>query len=190
MEAPDVRDFLVDAEEVARHTARAAREWVLVREREGEVDIGVYVAAEDLARIEAMHPAEAVTVALPEYCAVLEGISHFILLFRRASRDETVSLLELETQAEVDKYVTASLHVAPRSPADATQLKRRLFGEARLADGLTEAERERYTAAGRLAERYCVHLDRLGSVDARLAELRRFYRMSGPARMERLRRAA
>ena len=190
MEAPDVRDFLVDADAVARHTERTAREWVLVRERDGEVEIGVYVDPDDLARIEAMHPADAVADALPAYCTVLEGISHFILLFRRASRDEPVSLLELETQAEVDKYVTASLHAGPRSPAHASELKRRLFGDARLGEGLTAEERERYTAAGRLAERYCGHLDRLGSVDARLAELRRFYRMSGPARMERLRRAA
>lgn len=183
-----MHDFLVDADEVARHTSRPAREWVLVREREGEVDIGVYVDPDDLARIDALRPADAVSEALPAYCNVLEGVSHFLLLFRRASRDEPVSLLELEAQAEVDKYVTASLHVGAREPAGG--LRRRLFADARLAPGLSDEERERYTEAGRMADRYCGHLERLGTIDARLAELRRFYRLCGPARLERLRRAA
>jgi hypothetical protein len=145
----------------------------------------VWIQDADLRAVEDRTPADAVRDALPAFCAITEGVSHFLLLVRRAAREETVSLLELETQAEVDKYVTARLHVGP----DPT-LRKRIFGDVRLADGLTAEECERYTEAGRLAERYCTRLERLRDVASLLAELRAFYRLPGHARMDRLRRAA
>lgn len=189
IEAPDVRDFLVGEEEVRAllgENARPAREWVLVRQDDDGVDIAVYVHPDDLDAVgRAATPADAVRDSLPAFCNTTEGVSHFLLLFRRAQRDETVSLLELETQAEVDKYVTARLHVGP----DPT-LRRRLFREARLTEGLGAEERERYREAARLADRYCARLERHRHVAGLLAELRAFYRRPGHARMEMLRRAA
>lgn len=187
VEAPDVRDFLLGEAEVREllgASARPAREWVLVRQAEDAVDIGVYVHPGDLASVEGRTPAEAVRDSLAAFCNVTEGVSHFLLLFRRAAREETVSLLELETQAEVDKYVTARLHVGPDP-----ELHRRLFEDAQLTEGLGPEERERYTEAGRLAARYCRWLDRIPHVDGLLAELRGFYRRPGHARMQRLRAA-
>jgi hypothetical protein len=194
IEAPDIRDFLVDSDAVATllgEDARAAREWVLVRQEPsvlgepGDVDIGVYVHADDLAAVDERTPAEAVRDRLPAWCVVTEGVSHFLLLVRRAARDETVSMLELEVQAEVDKFVTARLHVGP-DPS----LRHRLFRDAALADGLDEAERERYREAGRLADRYCGRLERCRDVAGLLTELRAFYRRPGHARLDMLRRAA
>jgi len=188
IEAPDIRDYLVDAADVHQllgAAARPAREWVLVRQADEDVDIGVYLHADDIRAVNARTPAEAVRDALPAWCTVTEGVSHFLLLVRRAAREETVSLLELETQAEVDKYVTARLHVGP-DPA----LRRRLFHDASLAEGLDGDERDRYREAGRLADRYCERLERHRDVSALLAELRGFYRRTGHARMDMLRRAA
>lgn len=188
IEAPDIREFLVDAEAVRAvlgEGARPAREWVLVRQADEDVDIGVYLDADDVRAVESRTPAEAVRDVLPAWCAVTEGVSHFLLLVRRAAREEPVSLLELETQAEVDKFVTARLHVGP----DRT-LRQRLFRDATLAEGLAPEERERYREAGRLADRYCERLERQRDVSTLLAELRTFYRRPGHARMEMLRRAA
>lgn len=187
IEGPDVREFLVDAEAVGQVAGglRPNREWVLVREEEEEVAIAVYVQAEDLAAVEGRSPAEAVSDALGAFCAITEAVSHFLLLVRRAARAERVSLLELEAQAEVDKYVTARLHGAP-----GPELRRRLFRDAALATDLSPDERARYAEAGRLADRYCTSLERLPHVDATLDELRRFYRLPPAARLDRLRRAA
>lgn len=188
IEAPDIRDFLVDAadvQELLGASSRAAREWVLVRQADDDVDIGVYLHADDIRAVDARTPVEAVREALPAWCTVTEGVSHFLLLVRRAAREETVSLLELETQAEVDKFVTARLHVGP----DPT-LRRRLFHDATLAEGLDGDERHRYREAGRLADRYCERLERHRDVSALLSELRGFYRRTGHARMDMLRRAA
>ena len=187
VEAPDVRGYLIDAEEVRESCGdlRSAREWVLVRQDGDDVAIAVYIHPQDLDALTEHTPADAVRYALPAWAAVTEGVSHFLLLIHRVLRDEPVSLLELEAQAEVDKYVTARLHLGPH-PA----LRRRLLREATLAPGLDAEEVERYTLAGRLADRYCGYLDRLPHTDALLAELRRFYRLSGPNRLDRLRHAA
>ena len=187
VQAPDVLDYVVDADTAAvlAPGARVGREAVLVQEVEGEAALAVFVAAEVVDAVAARSPCDAVEYALDDWAVVVEAGSHFMLLVRRAARDEQVSLLELETQAEVDKFVTARLVVGRE-----TDLCARLFGRATLATHLSAEERERYTAAGRLAEPYCRSLDRLPHVDAVLGELRGFYRMSGHARMVRLRRAA
>jgi hypothetical protein len=139
--------------------------------------------------VETLEPHEALEHALGPWAAVTEGVSHFLLLFRRAARDEEVSMLELEAQAEVDKVVTASLVLG--GSADASRRAReRLLRGATLAEGLSADEHERYTLAGRFADRYCARLEQLRDVAARLTELRAFYRQPGHARMERLRRAA
>jgi hypothetical protein len=188
IEAPDIRDFLVDraaVDAVMGEGARPAREWVFVREAEDDVDIGVYVHEDDLRAVAERTPAEAVREALAAWCGLTEGVSHFLLLVRRASHDQPVSLLELEVQAEVDKFVTARLHVGP-DPS----LRRRLFWDATLAEGLGPEEQERYREAGRLADRYCERLERCRDVAEMLGELRGFYRRSGHARLDMLRRAA
>lgn len=192
VEAPDVLDFVVDADtaEVLAPGARLGREAVLVREVEGEAAVAVFVAPEVVEAVAALSPGDAVEHALDEWAVVVEAVSHFLLLVRRAGRDEQVSLLELETQAEVDKFVTARLVGGREIGGRDARLCGRLFGRATLAADLSGDEAERYIAAGRLAEPYCRGLDRLPHVDAVLGELRSFYRMSGHARMERLRRAA
>lgn len=186
IETPDVRDFLIgkdDVDAVKPGVRGEAREWVLVREDDDGVDIGVYIDEGLLERVEGMTPAEAAE-DLPAWTAIVEGVSHFLLLIRRACRDEPVSLLELETQAEVDKF--ASVHFL-RGP-DPT-LRRRLFAEARLHGDLDAAERERYTEAGRLADRFCAGIERLPHGDAKLGALRRFYRQAPAERLRRLRAA-
>jgi len=187
IEAPPVADFLVDREEAQQIApgARVGREAVLVHEVAGEAGIAVFVDPSIVERVAAHPPGEAANADLDAFAVVTEAVSHFLLLVHRARRDEGVSLLELETQAEVDKFVTARL--LSRSAAG---LRDRLFRDAALDPALDEEERQRYTTAGRLADRYCAQLERLPHVDALLVELRGFWRLSGHARMGRLRRAA
>lgn len=187
IEAPSVEAFMVDrgtAEELAPDQP-IRREAVLVAERDGEASIAVFIEPELLERVANRAPGEAVEDDLDGFAVVTEAVSHFLLLYHRASRDESVSLLELETQAEVDKFVVARLVSGTH-----LRLRQRLFHGASLAPGMHHEERERYATAGRLADRYCARLERLPHVDALLGELRGFWRMSGHARMDRLRRAA
>ncbi len=188
--APDVRGFLVDDDQLATLVGPARRpadEWVLVREAEDGLDLAVWIEARHLAAVAAVdHPAEAVERCLRAFCAVVEGVSHFLLLIERARRAEPLTLLELEAQAEVDKFVCASLH----RPGRERELHARIFSEAVLHEGLADHERARYREAGRLAAGWCRWLARLPHVQARLDAQRHFWRAAGSQRMDRMRRLA
>jgi hypothetical protein len=108
----------------------------------------------------------------------------------RASNDTPVTQLELELQAEVDKYATGLLAgngvglIAGRSRA----LRQRLFTEARFLDDAGTEEGDRYRLATRLAARYTASLEarfiERGDLEAFARELRRFYRLGPREKIE------
>jgi hypothetical protein len=188
--APDVRRFRVDDDQLdvlVGEDQRPADEWVLVRESEDGLDLAVWIDEDHLEQLaSAAHPAAAVEQCLRAFCAVVEGVSHFLLLIERARRQEPLTLLELETQAEVDKFVCASLH----RPGQESELHARIFRDSDLQPGLDPTEAARYREAGRLAAGWCRWLSQLPHVQARLDAQRRFWRTAGTRRMDRLRRMA
>ena len=189
--APDIRPFLVDdaALEALRPEGadRPADEWVLVRQSDDGLDLAVWIDAAHLDALgRASGPRDVVRTALRSFCAAVEGVSHFLLLVERAQRSQPVTLLELEVQAEVDKYVSARL----RCPEHRPQLRRALFEDVVMQDGLSTEERSRYREAGRLARAWCDHLGRMPHVGALLHAQRRFWREPGGRRMARLRAMA
>ena len=190
IQSPDIRRFLVDRDQlraIAGDALRDSSEWVLARASADGVDLAVYVDAAHLRRLEcAGSLAEAARSEFDAFCAATEGVSHFLMLVERARRGEPVTLLELEAQAEVDKFVSARLHHPMRSG----ELWTRLFRSARLLEGLDGRETARYQEAARLAAGFCSSLDEAPHVDALLEVLRRFWRDSGARRLERMRRLA
>src|SRR5262249_52831984 len=120
-----------------------------------------------------------------------EGVSHFIYAVVCARAERPVTQLELELQAEVDKYVTCLLHTELEvSPI----LRRRLFADCEYEPDLDSDERERYRAANDNAQRYAAWLEAEYVMPRRipemLAELRRFYRDGLAAKLARIARAA
>src|SRR4051794_15323971 len=95
-----VTDCLLDAEQArALGGTMRAREELLVREDAQGVEVGLFLAPELLHR----------AADLGSFCEAAEGVSHFLYLHRAASLDRQVTLLELEAQAEVDKFAICSL---------------------------------------------------------------------------------
>lgn len=188
---PDIRPFLVDDAALDQlrppGTERPADEWVLVQESDDGLDLAVWIAPEHLDTLaRTPDPRTLVRASLRSFCAAIEGISHFMLLIERARRSEPLTLLELEVQAEIDKFVSARLHCPDHAPA----LRRALFQDVGLQGGLSREERSRYREAGRLARGWCDHLGRLPHVGALLDAQRRLWRAPGGRRMERLRALA
>ncbi|HCH61224.1 MAG: hypothetical protein CL927_16115 [Deltaproteobacteria bacterium] len=190
-QTPDIRPFLVDdaALETLRPpgTARPSDEWVLVRESDEGLDLAVWIAPVHLHKLaQAPDTRAVVRGSLRSFCAVIEGISHFMFLVERARRAEPLTLLELEVQGEIDKFVSARLHCPEHTPA----LRRALFVDVTFHRGLTSEERSRYREAGRLARAWCDHLTRLPHLAAVLEAQRGFWRSPGGERMSRLRSMA
>lgn len=128
---------------------------------------------------------------LPALCVLTEEVSHFLYLLFCARSGRTVTELELELQAEVDKYLTAACLLSLQNEgAVSRQLRALLFRRYRLRGDVSPERAERYHTASRLADRYCGWLERRWLQPSRLAELRRearrFYRLGQRGKLERI----
>lgn len=180
----DVEAFVVDERERGESLPEAEhrpREQLLVAQKDGEVSLGLFLDAAAIANLERHDPLQGLSdTNFGDLCLAVEGVSHFIYVALRAARDRPVTALELELQAEVDKFVVCLLlqDLQARGTAD---LRRRLYDDVTLADDLHATERERYQTANDEARRYAESLDRRyirgGKVPDMLAELRGFYRL-------------
>jgi len=191
----DVNDFLLIDERRLRDLTGIqvhTDEQVLVLEDAQGVRIGVYISSEVLARLTKHDPMRALDDDnLADFCTALEGVSHFHYLMWSVNRGRTVSLLELELQAEVDKYATAlSLMTRQREGRFPHALHPRLFHHIAFAPTLDSESKRRYEEANRHAARYCRALEerflrtRHSKPERWLGELRKFFRAS---REEKLR---
>jgi hypothetical protein len=176
--------FVVD-EEARQDTApaRAPREQLLLRQDDDELAMGLFVDAAALENLERHDPADGLHERnFADFCLALEGVSHFVYVALCASAHRSVSPLELELQAEVDKFVCCVL-----IGGGAAGLRRRLYHDVRFAPDLDHDERSRYETANLEADRYAATLERRfvaeDRTDAMLTEVRRFYRMGLPDKL-------
>jgi hypothetical protein len=151
------------------------------------MSVALFVDPSALANLAANDPARRLgDHNLGDFLLAIEGVSHFVYALGCARVDRPVSQLELELQAEVDKYVTCLLVTAPERDVSAV-LRRRLFGDCELLPDLDRDERDRYRAANDNADRYAAYLEDAFVARRRipemLAELRRFYRAGLAAKL-------
>jgi hypothetical protein len=187
-----VSGFLIDrrgVEGLGGHIS-AREEVFLLRSDDGRdatVDLGLYLAPELFERLRGKDPRQPsglglVTNELGAFTTVAEGVSHLVYLFRCLEQGRPVSKLELEVQAEVDKFAVATLHLWGRGLRHrAQELWERLFVRARTRPGLSADERDRYHAAGAFGGRYARHLlerwVKPGHLHGFLHDLRLMYRL-------------
>lgn len=180
--SPLVTPFLCDAAQVVAAGAEVGRgELLLVADDPDGVSVGLYVAPE---AVDALRDDADVLERFEAYCLAAEGVSHFVYLSYRQGRSESVSELELELQAEVDKYATALLegNGVGAIRARSQSIRARLYSDVELVDDEGTAAGDRYRTAIRVASRYAASLERRhvdrGAVGDLVEELRRFYRLS------------
>jgi hypothetical protein len=127
--------------------------------------------------------------ALEAYCQLAEGVSHFLYVIRAAEQGRSVTLLELEAQAEIDKFALCILPGWRRGPTWADNLRRRLFEKVSFLPTLGKEERWRYQEANRLSGTYCRRLLRhvaRDRMDRFLSDLRYSYRLGAGAKLRHL----
>lgn len=164
-------------------------EVLLVFEDQDGLHLGLYLDPDVLAALRAGN------ADFRAQCLATEGVSHFLYLTFRADNAEQVTQLELELQAEVDKYAAGLAGVEALSGygvgairARSRYLRERLFRSPRFLDAPETAEGERYRLAHRAAARYTGVLEerfvRTGRLEELRAELRRFYRLGAREKLE------
>ena len=186
----DVYDYLVTDRGVLSqfspdNDARELDEKLLLAESADGAGVALYLDGALLKRLELANPVGTLNEEnLADYCTALEGVSHFVYSTWRLSADSPVSLLELETQAEVDKYaVTVFLVALQQGGSYPKHVHARLFDRVRFDARLEHAQFERYRTAHALAARFCRRLERrfvnrgVTRIEALVRELRKFYRL-------------
>jgi len=171
---PDVTRFIRVAE------GDSGREMLLVRQRDEHLELALVV------------PEQAVTeerLSGDGLLQVVEGISHFVYIAERARTGLPATRLELELQAEVDKFVLFAANIRPLDHRKVRRLHGTLYEQIRYLHAADTEAGARYRLANDLAARFVSRLiDRHRSALA-LQALRRFYR-AGQADKIHLARAA
>jgi hypothetical protein len=197
---PDVRDYLTTdrAGLGAVSGARASDEQLIVVEEGDFLSMALYIDEAVLERLKRHDPFAGLTQDnLADYLTVAEGVSHFVYVAWNTGFDKPVTLLELELQAEVDKYVLCAWLLreqgAGRFPRE---LHRALFERAHVDPVAAAGRVGLYTIASNYAARFCRRVGALlerrrnGVARDLMAELRRFYRWGNVRKLRHIERYA
>jgi len=182
-----VHDFLITDKNLAdvlscQDNPRNNDERLLISEYESGIDLSLYISADVMNHLEDAHPVELLEKGkYSEFCLILEGVSHFLYVVWNARHHKKITLLEMELQAEIDKFIMMQSLLNDECCRDGiNSLQSWLFEKNKFDEMLTDSELERYKKANYYAGKYCMNLQqqyRLQSLNNDLLkELRRFYR--------------
>ena len=188
-----VSDYLITCPALARDisgdSVSGQKERLLLNQDNNELSLSLFLDDEVVRSVQEKDPLH----DMQHFCLALEGVSHFLYLIWNASFDRQITLLELELQAEIDKFVMMVFSSQEQSqPIEPSFFRKLLFENVRLHEELDSTQKERYIEASRLAEKYCWKLesDYLArrSRQEVLAELRQFYRLGQGEKLRRINR--
>jgi len=192
--AYDVDDFVITDPELAgllHGDGRAVEEKLLIAEREGQAEVALYLEAGVVERLSARDPLRRLDERnLADFWTALEGVSHFAYYAWNAALEKPVRLLEMELQAEVDKFVATAVLLARQGGRLPPSLHQWLFDLPRFDRNLTADELDRYRLANHYAGKYCLKLVPAlagsGLDGAMRQELQHFYRLSQPHKIRHI----
>jgi len=193
-----VEDFLITDRQAlpgACHDA-PGDEQLFVTTTDDELCMSLFLDPELLERLQARDPNDELNHHNVADCwAAVEGISHFLCVAHNAEYDRPVSLLTLELQAEIDKYVASFLLLRRQHPRRfPAELHSLLFQRARIDAKLAAGRESLYRRASRYAARFCATLEpRLRALCRSghgnwLGELRKFYRLTDLGKLRHIER--
>ncbi len=196
----DVNDFLVTDAAVIKYLSpqqdsTKLYETLFVQQDDDELGLTLYLDEDLLERLRLSDPMQSLHEHnLSDFCTVLEGISHFNYMVWNAAKDKCVTVMELEMQAEVDKYFGARVLLEHQdNTALAASLLSQLFDAPAFHETLSREELVRYQDASEFAGRYCRSLESRFSSSRMLPglveELRAFYRWPQPAKVSHIQSA-
>lgn len=194
-----VDDFLITDPDLAQlldtsKNARNIKEKLLVQQNGDNLDISLYLDSKVIQHLAENNPLQELHCGnLADFCLVLEGVSHFLYLAWNAFLDRNVTLLELEMQAEVDKYIASIfLFNKQNSKIVLSRLHNFLFTNPSFDRSLDQTALTRYKDANFFAAKYCWQLEekflKRGSGANLFEELRLFYRLSQEEKIGRIQR--
>jgi hypothetical protein len=151
----DVGDYLTEAE-------AGEREALLLREaNDGALEMTLRL------------PALEGEAGLDALCQIIEGVSHFVYVVERARVDREATQLEMELQAEVDKWVVLAASLPGALDVDrSADLRARLYERVSFEHDEASELGQRYRVANDAAHRFVRRMERDYVGRARFREMR------------------
>jgi hypothetical protein len=165
-------------------TADNIRGMTLLYPDDKSLDVAVYIQEKIIANLQSNDPSKRLDLYnISDFFVLAEEVSHFMYAAWKAKNYIPITHLELELQAEVDKFILSSLYLSMQNQDHThTSLKEVLFADPFLQDGITSEQRRRYLMANHFASRYCHFLEKTYLRQAMLwemiEEVRIFYRLN------------
>lgn len=184
---PRVEEYLVTSQELRQinTTETGVHPQVLVQEKGEELLLAVHIGDRTLHRVERLGLER---TRLSDFLKVAEEVSHFLYLVWNARHERSVSLLDVEFQGEIDKFLLASEFYEGNQ-----DLYSRLFERVSYERRLSGEGLERYQEANRLGGKYCRRLSERFEVGGEryraLQDLRAFYRLTSGRRLSHAERS-
>jgi hypothetical protein len=97
---------------------------------------------------------------LDAFCQIIEGVSHFVYVAERARTKRETTHLELELQAEVDKWVVLAASIRAFDIGCSAALRARLYEQVSFEHDKQTELGERYRVANDAAHRFVRRLER------------------------------
>lgn len=190
----DVYDFLITDARLADELDAGGRrvdEKLLIVEEADDASVSLYLGQGLMDRLRDNNPANRLSADnLEDFWTALEGVSHFIYYAWNATAEKSVTLLEMELQAEVDKFIGTTLLLRQQGENPPPNLHHRLFESARFDVRLSGDELTRYQDANHYAAKYCLklapQLSRWNAGSELKKELCQFYRLTQPGKIRHI----
>jgi len=167
---------------------------VLLREAEDALKVSIYYPDALIRKLEDNDPRLGIHDENIDLCAsFIEELDHFLFIAQNYKSNRPFSLLELELQANVTKYLVLKYFIALQnrslrlSKFDREYIRHHLFYKRKF-DIEDTLERKRYEDAGKFGMMYTEQIDLL-SHEERLRDLRQFSRMTCPSKIRHIQSA-
>ena len=195
---PPIEQFLITGSTAANALGlRSAQdlqadELLLLRQERDAVELGLYLAPSVLDQLQHDNPLQCFHDGnLAAFCTAVEGVSHWACIWWKHWNEMPVTQLELEIQAEIDKFLCCMWLQQTQGHPLQTTVWQRLFDQYRVIDGIDPVQTHRYHLASRMASQFC---DKLVASRPLLSLrwhtiqqlMRKFYRLSHWAKLRAL----
>ena len=167
---------------------------VLIRDAGETLKVSIYYPDELIRELESNDPRLSLHDGNVDLCAsFVEELDHFLFIAQNYKQNRPFSLLELELQANVTKYLVLKYFIALQNKSiklskfDKEYIRYHLFYK-RKYDIEDTSERKRYEDAEKFGMMYIKHIDLLPQED-RLRDLRQFSRMTCPSKIRHIQSA-
>lgn len=172
---PEAKKYILSPKQFKKLSDATDEPQVLYMDEGSDATLGIYLGSDIFHRIKKNQK----IFSFKDFCVMAEEISHFIYIVWSKSNDKKINLLDLELQAEVDKYVLATNFFKSKG-----EVFEKIFESFRMRKNLRKDEEERYYTAHRLGKKLASNLQKtkISSIQ-KINWLRMFYRQSITSRI-------